>query len=101
MREDSITAVPTNLCLQCGQKLDAATDTLDSGARPKEDDISLCLYCGAFAAFTGEGRLRPLTDEENSIVNNDPRIMVAQAAIIAANKAGLFAEKLSKRGSVQ
>lgn len=52
----------SNHCVSCGRQLDAATHL--KGHKPKVGDLSVCMYCGATAAFDERLILRELTPEE-------------------------------------
>jgi hypothetical protein len=41
---------PLNPCPRCGEPLDAAINVHDT-SKPKEGDLSVCYYCGAFLQF--------------------------------------------------
>lgn len=91
--------LPDYLCLKCHRKLDAASDPYNKERRPKPGDISICLYCGNLAAFSGDGfMIRPLTDQEEADVSRDNRIMTARAAVLAVAEAeGWLKENAEKR----
>lgn len=78
--------LPPSSCLACGQPNDAATSFVD--AVPKPDDFALCYYCGHVMAYANDLTLRALTGMEMIQVAGDKRILVAQAAIVAARLGG-------------
>jgi hypothetical protein len=55
----------------------AASTAADS--RPKEDDITACLYCGNVMAFRKNLTLRELTDEERKGVEGSTTIQLLLA----------------------
>jgi hypothetical protein len=52
-----------NNCPECGKHLDA-TSNLNNTGKPKTDDITLCLYCGAFLLFNADLTVRKMSTEE-------------------------------------
>jgi len=52
------THLPEDRCPACLHKLSCATAALLEGIAPSPGDLTLCLYCGAFLAFTDELRHR-------------------------------------------
>src|SRR5262245_58160181 len=67
------------VCLDCGQRLDAVTNT--TGRRkPRPGNIMLCAYCGHIMAFADDLTLRQLTDAECHHVAGNPDIIKLQKA---------------------
>jgi hypothetical protein len=52
------THLPDDRCPACLHKLSCATAALVEGAKPGPGDLTLCLYCGAYLAFTEQMRHR-------------------------------------------
>jgi rubredoxin len=64
--------VSTSLtCRVCGYLHDAAQEVTNGDAQPGPDDLSVCLNCGALSAFTSDGGLRPLRQEEYAELPQD------------------------------
>lgn len=63
MTEDEMARIPEGECTSCGGKLDAASN-FKEGETPRPNDISICINCGHFAAFSDDLSLRELTDKE-------------------------------------
>lgn len=59
------TKLPKRDCLHCHGSLDAATCVHDE-VRPKDGDLTMCIYCGHLMAFTADLSLRELNDEERA-----------------------------------
>jgi len=72
--------LPASYCLACGEMTDAATAIDPAVAKPKPNDITICLYCGHIMAFDEMLRLRNLTDKEMIMVAGDPDIIRVQQA---------------------
>lgn len=71
-------------CLKCDAKLDDFASLNQAGTLPRENDISVCLYCGNVAIFTGNSMdLRPLTPEEKTLADEDYRVLFAQEFVRA------------------
>jgi hypothetical protein len=67
---------PWPVCLECLTPLPRAKNPLDEAAKPAEGDISICLYCGAVAIFTGHGpELREATNEDLLEALKDPEVV--------------------------
>lgn len=67
-------------CTSCGERLTGAAATQQEP--PKQDDVSLCVYCGAINIFTGKGlELRAPTQEEKLTAEGDPDVMLARILI--------------------
>jgi hypothetical protein len=75
----NIHRTPPQTCLNCGEKVDSASDTTPAYTRPPQPgDIALCFYCGHVMAYLdAKGRFRPLTDQEMVEVAGDPDIVRA------------------------
>lgn len=69
--------LPVVGCLNCGQKLECASDGDNS---PNPGDVTVCLYCGHIMSFANDLRLRELTDAEVLAVAGDRRILAIQEA---------------------
>jgi hypothetical protein len=54
---------PIPKCLKCGSELDDFMP-IKVGMLPKEGDVSVCLYCGSIAIYTGNLDLREATEKE-------------------------------------
>jgi hypothetical protein len=50
-----------NLCPACGYFHDSASTVARDRGKPKPGDLSVCLNCGALAAFTDDLRLKLTT----------------------------------------
>lgn len=74
--------IQENVCLGCGAALDAATHLQDESKRPREGDISVCVYCGAMA-FTEDGFLREATVEELATLPEPIKIEIARIRVAA------------------
>lgn len=73
--------VEKHVCPTCGAKNDALTDIELSGAQPKENDVTVCLYCSNFQIFTGQGlATRAPTDDEREELLTDDRMIKAVLA---------------------
>ena len=68
------TDVPVTTCLACGELIDIATHL--EKAPPESGDISFCLMCGNIARFADDLTLRKLTDDERTVIESDPRVIV-------------------------
>ena len=59
--------LPTIPCPECGIPNDGQYSPEHPEATPSDGDLSICLYCGHLAVFSGEGlalTLRVITDGE-------------------------------------
>ena len=45
-------------CLKCNEYLDRSTNADGSPNRPKEGDITICIYCSHIMEFDGKGNFR-------------------------------------------
>lgn len=54
----------TNLCLDCGARLDEATPVRD-GHVPAPGDLSICIMCGCLAYFADDMSFRRPTPKES------------------------------------
>jgi len=69
---------PVILCLSCGEPIPEATN-LTGGGGPQEGDVSLCLYCGHVATFTGAGNeIRRATPAEVVSAALNPTVQAAR-----------------------
>lgn len=77
-------------CWSCGAPTDAASSVdLDDDAQPGAGDVSVCMYCGAIAIFTGHGvDKRQPTAKEHDEAMADPRVERAVGAILTAQLLG-------------
>jgi len=64
--------MPLSLCPSCGKELDASSEFGGAG-KPKPNDLSICLYCGAFLVFNENMTLRMLEPEELAALPHDLR----------------------------
>ena len=74
-------AVP---CLECGTVVDAAIPIgVEDGEKVEvnADTLALCLSCGHIAAFTEDGTLRELTDEEAAEVEWSPEAVIGRSFV--------------------
>lgn len=55
--------MPPATCPRCLRNLDAAGG-VGHDARPRPDDLTVCIYCTTILAFTADFGLRPLTKRE-------------------------------------
>lgn len=82
-----MTALPQQLCLACGDVLQATSEVTTSKARmPEPGNLSICLRCGHVAIFDKDLKLRNPTPEEQRKIDNDPRMPRIQrhrAAVMA------------------
>lgn len=63
-----------SVCAVCGADLNDAT-CLSSTAAPAAGDVSVCLYCGNVAVFTGDGvALRQATAAELGELLAEPEV---------------------------
>jgi hypothetical protein len=66
-------------CPLCWKKLDASTCLSDDEAKaPKAGDLTLCIGCGNFLAFTARGGLRPLKIDEFDALTDDERSVLVK-----------------------
>jgi hypothetical protein len=77
--------MPDNVCLACGNVLDAA-DNLTGKRKPKSGDISVCIDCGHIMAFGEDLSFRPLTDAEMIEIAGHPTIVGIQKARAAVQR---------------
>lgn len=74
--------VPPASCPRCFRSgLDAATNAGPERCAPKPGDVTVCLYCRALLVFTDTMQLRPLKDDEFSLLPP-----TTQAALRAAQR---------------
>lgn len=57
------------ICKTCLNALDAATSLEED--TPRENDLSVCIYCGTIAKFDSDMCLTPLSDVELEIIERD------------------------------
>jgi len=76
--------IPTHSCLHCHGDLSAATN-VTSNEKPKEGDLSICVYCGHLMAFTKDIALRELTPEEQTWCDQSPVVQTSQAMVRSQN----------------
>ena len=75
-----MSAAEGSRCLTCNARIETASD-LFGDEKVKAGDVSICLYCGAVAIFTGPGiGLRDPTNEELVEILADPRVRRVRAA---------------------
>ena len=70
------------LCPACGYAADR-TVSIDTSARPKPGDASLCMSCGEASIWQDGMLLRLPTEKEASELSWDSRIWIAQKYIRA------------------
>lgn len=58
------TRIPEGECLQCGKKMDAASNLADDALVPEPGDVTLCIHCGYIMAFADDLTFRAVTEEE-------------------------------------
>lgn len=77
------TPLPDGRCPQCNEVNDTSTMLPGSSkAVPRDDDVSLCFYCGGIAIYIDNAsRLRAATPMEAMSIESDPRIPVFRAAL--------------------
>lgn len=74
-------------CTICGYPLGGTSPVTEPGAVPKDGDASICVYCGAVAAFNDDGTLRrPTADEMREFLADD----VIRQAVRSVNIANAF-----------
>ena len=71
MIADPRIGVVADKCPSCGQLLNAATDADDSDQRPKPDDRSICIHCGALMKYSPSMRLVLLNGAETAEMLRD------------------------------
>ncbi len=65
-----------NHCKFCGKKQDAHTEVHGEPVKPKQGDLSICLYCGTICLFDESLNLEPLTNAELDVLMlEDPDIL--------------------------
>lgn len=68
---------PAPGCVECGNRNDDFT-AINNDTKPHVGAISICVYCGHVAVFTGDGlTLRELTSDERPEVMADPEVIAA------------------------
>lgn len=70
--------LPTIPCPGCAMPNDGQYNPDDPTDVPTDGDLSICLYCGHLAMFTGQDAslgLRPITDEEREMAMTDPTVV--------------------------
>lgn len=58
-------------CGKCGHVLDAATAVDGGDYSPKENDLTVCVYCGEMHQFDADLKLHPLTEEQKVAIQED------------------------------
>lgn len=77
-------------CVACGHSVEAATMLGSGGDLPNDGDVSVCLYCGHVAIFTGQGvEIREPTDEEREYIESNAEVQAA-VALVAVARDGVF-----------
>jgi DNA-directed RNA polymerase subunit RPC12/RpoP len=67
-------------CLTCGQDIPEAS-AIEGASSPSKGDVSVCLYCGAVAMFTGKGNeVRYPHPTELAEVLSDPTVQKVRRA---------------------
>ena len=93
---DGTPQIPTQMCIECGYVMDAATHSLRSKVAPKPGDLALCLNCGHAMIFDDNMRHREITPEEWGVIATDSRL-VAVLARARTHSAFANGRDLSKR----
>jgi len=75
--------VPLSFCPHCNAELDGCSG-IDNDARPDPGDFTICIECGAVAAFSRGLRLRRLTKREQREVAGDERVLAGVRAVLDA-----------------
>src|SRR5262252_2217928 len=65
---------PLSKCVDCGMPNDGAA-AASGDAKPRPDDFSICFYCGHYAVFDQDLRLREPTQAEIEKMVFDPRVL--------------------------
>lgn len=73
--------LPILYCAHCGHKLDGAS-ARTANYVPKENDVTMCFYCGGVMRFTADGSVRVLTAEEKPLVMANIGVRRALAALL-------------------
>jgi NMD protein affecting ribosome stability and mRNA decay len=62
-------------CPRCGEEADGVTAINDTSniRMPKEGDVGICVYCGAFNIYQGDRRQREMSVKELKEFARDPR----------------------------
>lgn len=84
--ESSVHSSRTNdaaRCTACLKQLSGATDPI-GGAKPKADDVSVCLYCGNFMIFQTDLTLRSMRQDEHDALPEDLRNELAFSRALAS-----------------
>jgi hypothetical protein len=81
------------ICPWCERENEEATSVFSHAEvrTPRENDASICFYCGEVGVFTGNGmELRKPTDDERLMFLADVRIVAVRGAVLAhiAEKGG-------------
>jgi hypothetical protein len=79
MKEFKTTRTKPQLCLNCGELVDAATSIYHKNT-PKKGSVTICFRCGHIMVFDAQLNFRELTDEEKAIVVGREDIMEIQRA---------------------
>lgn len=74
------TRTPTQMCLNCGKLIDAASGVGHS-RWPKPDDITVCIGCGHIMVYTNALHLREPTASELFVLSFRPDIQKVVATI--------------------
>lgn len=74
--------VPADRCPACERFLNAATNAGDSTRRPRPDDLSVCIHCGAFMKYLPDLKLALLDGEETTAMLR--QLTTTERQIIAA-----------------
>jgi predicted nucleic-acid-binding Zn-ribbon protein len=72
-------------CLNCGYGVDRAS-SVDPDKVPTPGALSICIRCGAVAAFDGKLALRGLTQAEIADIRGDRKLMASLAKVVIAIK---------------
>jgi hypothetical protein len=66
--------VPVSLCIKCHNRL-TATANLTHKRKPKQGDLSLCVFCYSWLVFDETLHQRNLTDEEIRRIEADEPLL--------------------------
>ncbi len=97
--------IPEHSCPHCGYKSDCVSPPVgDECPMPEEDDLTMCLNCGKFSAFTKELQLRHLNEKEKQWIRDRPglfQMQLARAHVVGTRDLREQQESGSESGSPQ
>jgi hypothetical protein len=82
MDDAGITRFPLSRCLYYKTKLDAHSVASGPARRPKPNDLTVCLKCGAVMLVGDDLTPRGMTEPEMHEVMTDPEIMTTLARVV-------------------